>query len=113
MRQLLALSVPQSGAEESAKLASTSPKAHLFRFYPQLLDISFLDYGIPTMWVLPSEYARLFPPPASPPINGEEHGEEDTEADVGDGADLIEVSARELARWCLVIIGKELGLGTQ
>jgi hypothetical protein len=77
------------------------------------------------MWVLPSGYARLFPPTI---INGATNGtsydldivnqdqnldalEEDEIVDVGDGSELIEVSARDLAKRCLEIIGLELGLG--
>lgn len=32
--------------------------------------------------------------------------------DAGDGADLIEVTARDLARRCLELVGEEMGLGT-
>lgn len=113
LRQLATLTVPPSKLD----LAAASPRAHLFRFYPLLLDISFLEHVVPTMWVLPAEYARLFPSSTSGQahslVNGdvEAASDVDVDLDAGDGDDLIEVSARDLARWCLVIIGKELGLG--
>lgn len=52
------------------------------------------------MWILPSEYAQLF----GLEVN-------DDAADARDGSDLIEVSARDLARRALALVGTELGLG--
>jgi len=101
----------------------TSPRAHLFHFYPLLLQISFLRGCIPSMWIFPSEHARLF---ASIPVDADEDGVREGEkaespdggegamdgngVNAGDGGDLIEVSARDLARRCLELIGEEMGL---
>jgi hypothetical protein len=89
------------------------------------------------MWVFPSEQARLFARyPTSDPSSrigtsgdGEEtlrvstgstgsvegsgaSGESQSHAEIsaGDGGDLIEVNARDIARRCLEVIGEELGL---
>lgn len=76
------------------------------------------------MWVLPAEYRRLFPPLLpSEAMNGDtvqdsrendegskHDGGEESER-VGDGSQLLEVSARDLARRCLEIVGVELGFG--
>lgn len=78
------------------------------------------------MWVLPSEYRQLLPrhTPRGIP-NGDsdtdhtgltETGDNvennvDVDVDAGDGSDVLEVSARDLARRCLEMIGIELGLG--
>lgn len=86
------------------------PRSTLSRFYPYLLEIatSNTERCLPTVWVLPSEYARLF---SLSPHTSEMNGDEIVEEDAGDGDDLIEVSAKDLARRCLELIGLELGLG--
>jgi len=62
------------------------------------------------MWIFPSEQAKLFDLP--PVGNQVETGIDmnDEELNAGDGGDLIEVSARDLARRCLELVGEELGL---
>jgi hypothetical protein len=55
------------------------------------------------MWIFPSEQAELYGVPP-PEVNSDQ-----SELDAGDGGDLIEVNARDLARRCLELIGKELG----
>lgn len=120
-----------------AAAAKASPRALLFAFYPLLLDIAFLQGATPSMWMFPDEHARLYddgadssktvPNPMDETAdthartNGHVRGDADTkdkddqhndetEADAGDGADLIEVTAKDLARRCLEIVGIELGL---
>lgn len=38
----------------------TSPRAHLFRSYPLLLELAFVPAHLPSMWILPSEHRVLF-----------------------------------------------------
>lgn len=85
-----------------ASALSASPRAHLLRYYPLLLELAFVD-RVPSMWILPSEHAQLF---------GRQTDVGDRDADARDGSELIEVSARDLARRALEIVGEELALGT-
>jgi hypothetical protein len=101
--------------------AARSPRAHLFAYYPLLLQLAFVP-SAPSMWVTPPEYYRLFgkdvaddaglsglgadedAPRQSMDVNGDigpERGDED----------MVEVSARELARRALELVGEELCLG--
>jgi hypothetical protein len=86
--------------------AATSPRAHLFRYYPLLLELAFVPAHLPSMWILPSEHRVLFEDEPE-----ENEGEEGSDADAGDGSDLIEVGVRDLARRALELVGLELGLG--
>ncbi|ORY29654.1 guanine nucleotide exchange factor in Golgi transport N-terminal-domain-containing protein [Naematelia encephala] len=104
---------------QSAALLSmvyeTSSRPHLFHLYPLLLELSFLSTPLPSMWMFPSEQARLFGlvlPAAEMNGNGSgsENGEEE-QVNAGDGGDLIEVNARDLVRRCLVLVGEEMGVG--
>ncbi|WOO78809.1 Protein MON2 [Vanrija pseudolonga] len=97
-----------------AKASAASSRAHLFAYYPLLLELAFVPAHLPAMWILPSEHVRLFAG-VEPRVNGERgEGEdsEDGEEDARDGTDLIEVSARDLARRCLELVGLELGLSS-
>ncbi|BEJ02954.1 hypothetical protein CcaverHIS641_0101290 [Cutaneotrichosporon cavernicola] len=91
-----------SGSLTPTTRAAASPRAHLFRYYPLLLELAFVPAHLPSMWILPSEHRVLF--------FDEEGGGEGTE-DAGDGSDLIEVGVRDLARRALELVGLELGLG--
>lgn len=107
----------------------TSDRAHLLHFYPLLLELGFLAGHLPSMWIFPSEYRTLLSlslaggtdlsddsPEAR--VNGmseseregAESKESDGQVDAGDGGDLIEVSARDIARRCLELLGEDLGL---
>lgn len=84
-----------------ASAAAASPRAHLFQYYPLILEIAFVPATLPSMWIRPDEHARLFG------LDGD-----GAEADAPrDGTDLIEVSARDLARRALALVGEELRLG--
>ena len=108
-----------------------SPRAHLFQFYTILLRLSFLRSPLPSMWMFPSEHAQLFdskeqsegseryfevaePSMAhSAVVNGtvdENVRAAAPELDAGDGGELIEVGARDMAKRCLELIGEELGM---
>lgn len=87
------------------------------------------------MWIFPSEYTSLFDASGEDhdhaPENGNDQDQdqmkekeevngssdlramekEATEVDAGDGGDLIEVTARDLARRCLELVGMEMGMG--
>lgn len=58
------------------------------------------------MWLFPDEHAKVF---GIPTANGTSDTEEDV-MDAGDGGDLVEVSAKDLARRCLEVISGEMGL---
>ena len=88
-----------AGAPQLASAISSSPRAHLFRYYPLLLELAFVQKA-PSMWILPAEHAQLF---------GLEV--DDDTPDARDGSALIEVSARDLARRALELVGEELSLG--
>jgi len=103
-----------------ATAIATSERALLFRFYPLLLEVAFLDGHIPSMWMFPDEHAKLYAtmsPTESNVGDGEtvDHQTSGVEVngmiDAGDGGDLIEVTARDLARRCLEIVGAEIGMG--
>ena len=138
LRQLVTLSTPLGGkkqrigepfyqisvncyevAESTAGISKEATAMTLSRFYPFLVQVLSFDRCIPVMWVLPSEYIRLFPSPnlsagtnGDYPENGSDmDGEVASSEDVGDGSELLEVSARDLARRCLEIVGDQLGLG--
>ena len=88
------------------RAAQQSSRAHLFRFYPLLLEVAFLRGYVPSMWLFPDEHAKVF---GIPTANGTSDTEEDV-MDAGDGGDLVEVSAKDLARRCLEVISGEMGL---
>lgn len=98
--------------------STTSTRAHLFTLYSQLLELSFFSGPVPTMWIFPAEHKHLFEDPAESPAlpNGsgdrieDDEAEDQLEMNAGDGGDLLEVTARDLARRCLELIGVELGL---
>lgn len=87
--------------------AAASPRAHLFTYYAHLLQLAFVSDS-PSMWVRPDEYVRLF---------GKDVRDEDEKTFLDDGESqeedqLVEVSARDLARRALELIGDELALGS-
>ncbi|WVO17542.1 hypothetical protein L204_105237 [Cryptococcus depauperatus] len=91
-----------------------SHRSHLFQFYPLLLKLCSTQDHMPSLWVLPSEQVELFDSEYERVGNNVETGElqQEEDVDAGDGQDLIEVNAKDLARRCLEVIGVELGLGT-
>ncbi|WWC65124.1 uncharacterized protein I303_107738 [Kwoniella dejecticola CBS 10117] len=114
------LKTDKKGSETLAAIYEKSSRSHLFHFYPSLLQFSFLPHT-PSMWIFPSEHAHLFGSPTHPPNghqdldsnniqNGANGDIDEQEIDAGDGGDLIEVNAGELAKRCLELIGEELGL---
>lgn len=111
-----------NGTSALAAAAAKSPRAHLFAYYPLLLRLAFVP-SAPSMWVTPSEYYRLFGkdvedtglasadeyvPRQSMDVNGDVGGLREKER--GE-EDMVEVSARELARRALELVGEELCLG--
>lgn len=89
--------------------AAKSPRAHLFAYYPLLLQLAFVP-SAPSMWVTPGEYYRLFGTGVGGDAGlAEEDSLQDGEQE-GNG-DMVEVSARELARRALELVGQELCLG--
>ena len=99
----------------------SSTRGHLFHFYSVLLDLAFLRAPLPSMWMFPSEHATLFglTIETQVPDTGAERAAQEgssTEAnggpelDAGDGDELIEVGARDMAKRCLELIGEEMGI---
>ncbi|KAK8850458.1 hypothetical protein IAR55_004376 [Kwoniella newhampshirensis] len=94
------------GSETLATVYKTSARSHLFYFYPILLEFSFIQNQMPSMWIFPSEQAKLFDLP-----DREDFPDGEEQLNAGDGGNLIEVTAKELARRSLELIGVEMGLG--
>lgn len=77
--------------------------------------MSFQELAIPSMWIFPSEYRQLFDSQFLAMPTGQLSGANGGDIfhngeNAGDGADLIEVTARDLARRALELLGEELGL---
>ncbi|WVF67919.1 hypothetical protein IAT40_002681 [Kwoniella sp. CBS 6097] len=111
----------KTGSETLSAIYNASTRWHLFYFYPLLLEFSFIPSPTPSMWIFPSEHAELFGLPAPVPTlslslsastSHAAAGElsEGEQVDAGDGGDLIEVNAKDLARRCLELIGEEMGM---
>ncbi|OCF31812.1 hypothetical protein I316_06619 [Kwoniella heveanensis BCC8398] len=104
----------ESGSQTLSAIYDSSSRWHLFYFYPLLLEFSFIPSPTPSMWLFPSEHAALFSPSSStaPRTSGESANPPtgDEEVDAGDGGELIEVNAKDLARRCLELIGEEMGM---
>ncbi|WVW80931.1 hypothetical protein I302_102922 [Kwoniella bestiolae CBS 10118] len=112
------MTVDHEGSKTLSAIYKTSTRSHLFHFYKMLLQFSFLPHT-PSMWIFPSEHSLLFGLPLRGREDsqirnddGQEINEDEERVNAGDGGDLIEVSAGELARRCLELIGEEMGLGT-
>ena len=110
---------PASASSLASAILGESSRAHLFHLYPLLLELSFVQAPLPSIWVFPSEYAQLLAVPGSAEtgarglVNGDRQVDEDADGyDAGDGADLIKVDARDLARRCLELVGEEMGLSS-
>ncbi|ODN82823.1 hypothetical protein L202_01090 [Cryptococcus amylolentus CBS 6039] len=121
LRHLATTKVWKGSAVDSAHVATKlalvyedSSRAHLFQFYASLLELSSNVDHTPSIWLLPSEHARLFEQSTEVEDGAVEtrEGEGDGSDNVGDGEGLIEVTARDLATRCLELIGQELGLMT-
>ncbi|ADV19956.1 hypothetical protein I305_00461 [Cryptococcus gattii E566] len=88
------------------------PRSHLLQFYPLLLDLSFAQDYMPSLWVTLSEQAELL----GTSVPELEIGREDALDEPGSQLDaedeeLVEVNAKDLAKRCLELIGLEMGLG--
>ncbi|KAL7422319.1 Endocytosis and vacuole integrity protein [Cryptotrichosporon argae] len=113
-----------------AELYAHTTHPLLFRLYPLLVAVAFVEPS-PTTWLAASEYQALFAAAPSPtggdgsedasatngagaePEADARDGEtvSDARTEGGDGADeLVETSARDLARRCLELVGAEMGL---
>ncbi|ORX41097.1 guanine nucleotide exchange factor in Golgi transport N-terminal-domain-containing protein [Kockovaella imperatae] len=118
--------VPNVVVNSKAHSFGSSTRAHLFHFYPLFLELAFLRSPLPSMWLFPSERSTLYEQqsPTADQANGEfkssapgkgDGGVDQSEMqglDAGDGGELIEVGAREIARRCLELIGQEMGIST-
>ena len=69
------------------------------------------------MWMFPSEHAQLFGISLSDSVDSPAMLHDDdgidgdkSEVDAGDGADLMEVGAKDVVRRCLELLGQEMGL---
>lgn len=109
---------PNGAATPLQAAAARSPRAHLFAYYPLLLQLAFVP-SAPSMWVTPGEYLRLFGKDVDAGLDGgpgdSARPSMDANGEVGAGKgddDMVEVSARELARRALELVGEELCLGS-
>ncbi|WVQ95482.1 hypothetical protein IAU59_002579 [Kwoniella sp. CBS 9459] len=128
LRHLVTMHVWEGGVQDLESVSptlsviyDTSSRWHLFYFYPLLLQFSFIASPTPSMWIFPSEHSELFglsapsslsPSSSTPGLSTVQpfNEEENEEVNAGDGGDLIEVTAKDLARRCLELIGEEMGM---
>ncbi|KAJ9119007.1 hypothetical protein QFC22_003496 [Naganishia vaughanmartiniae] len=91
-----------------------SPRAHLFHLYPILLEIvTYNGTGqLPTVWVAKQSgptRAKLDQPPGEPVDR--DSGRVDRRAPTTvDAGDAVEVNAREVAKACLKMLSKDMGV---
>jgi hypothetical protein len=88
------------------KVNNTPSPSHLVRFYPLLLDLSFMEHSVPSMWINPSEHHRIFSDVAQTKVD--EHVIEGPE--IEDGNQFVEVTSKDLAKKCLELNGRERSL---
>lgn len=103
LRILDLMSIIAHPAGSNNRGAYTSSRSHLIQFYPLLLDISFLEHGVPSTWISPSEYDSFFVDSPKETVN--------SQSSSWSVDDFVEITARDLARRCLELIGREQGLG--
>ncbi|OXM81823.1 hypothetical protein C364_00796 [Cryptococcus neoformans Bt63] len=89
------------------------PRSHLLPFYPLLLDLSFAQDHMPSLWVTLSERSELLETSVSDSVIGQGDAVDETESQLVDAEEeeLIEVNAKDLAKRCLELIGLGMGLG--
>ncbi|KAG6810738.1 hypothetical protein H0H92_010542 [Tricholoma furcatifolium] len=89
----------QSPAQTIADAVKRSTTAHLFHFYPVLLEIASIPRKLPSTWVAPTKA----PSSTGPFANGDAKTDSEKQ-------DVVELDTRTLARTCLREIGKEMGV---
>ncbi|KAG6901567.1 hypothetical protein C0995_010501 [Termitomyces sp. Mi166 len=101
--------VEQPGADASlspallmADVVKRSTVAHLFHFYPVLLEIASTPRKAPSAWVVPTKAMSS----AGPLTNGYTIFDSDAQGNVN----AVELDARTLAQNCLKEVGKEMGV---
>lgn len=93
-----------------------SPRAHLFHLYPILLEIAtYKGAGqLPTVWVAKQSGptgATLDPPPGEPVDHNDSGRAEGRGVPTAvDAADAVEVDAREIAKACLKMLSRDMGV---
>lgn len=85
-----------------ADAVKRSTVAHLFHFYPVLLEIVSIPRKTPSAWVVPTKASSS----VGPLTNGNNKSGSDAQRNV----DAMELDARTLARNCLKEVGKEMGV---
>jgi hypothetical protein len=90
----------------SDKVNKPTSSSHLVGFYPLLLDLSFMEHSVPSMWIYPSEHQRIFSDVAFTKVD--EHVKEAPE--IEDENQVVEVTSKDLAKKCLELIGRERSL---
>ncbi|KAF7416059.1 hypothetical protein PC9H_002319 [Pleurotus ostreatus] len=104
-------------SELVADAVKRSTVAHLFHMYDLLCDIAAIPRKPPSTWVsIPqaksasSSVGRIPMPTTTSPSSISQLGETTRASKLSRGGAVVEMDARTLARECLKIIGKELGV---
>jgi hypothetical protein len=79
---------------------------HLTGFYPLLLDLSFMEHSVPSMWIYSSEHHRIF----SDVAQARTHEVVSESPEIVHGNELPEVTSKDLVKRCLELIGRERSL---
>lgn len=100
-------------AELIADAVKRSSVAHLFQFYHILCNIASIPRKTPTAWVM-AEAPSPLSPSSSPRHSEDGHSPKRHLGQIGSSATngkALELDARALARECLKLVGKEMGMG--
>ncbi|THU96822.1 hypothetical protein K435DRAFT_722517 [Dendrothele bispora CBS 962.96] len=89
-----------------------SSVAHLFHFYSVFCEIASIPRKTPSTWISSTSLLPIGSLPSNPAINGHllENGVDQGSAQSPYNDDVTHLDARVLARKCLKVVGKEMGV---
>jgi len=93
-----------------ADAVKRSVVAHLFQFYPILCDIASIPRKTPSAWVM-AEVASPLLPSSHMCVDHVDITSRGKTEKLASNEKVLELDARALARECLKLIGKEIGMG--